>query len=261
MNLKGHYLVTAAAVLSALVTPVVVSAASSDDGPDANASGKKKNDPVQIQVRNRSTGETGLVTTSTGYSMRLSNKQVGDGGGAIYGCRSTPTTEQCLNADNLNTGQAFFFRTQKGNTAGRIEAAGGVNAKPFTTNATGVATGLNADQVDGQSSSDVQQAARAGANCPIGTASTGVGSCVESSVRPAAPFASAAQVCGTSNRRLPLVSELIAARAAGVPVGDPELTESVYQNGAVFEVTGINSAGNPQAVAIGTAASFRCVSD
>ena len=33
MNLKGHYLVTAAAVLSALVTPVVVSAANSDDGP------------------------------------------------------------------------------------------------------------------------------------------------------------------------------------------------------------------------------------
>jgi len=261
MNLKGHYLVTAAALLSALVTPVVVSAASGDDGPKADAAGKKKGDPVQIQVRNRSRGETGLVTVSTGYSMRLSNKQVGDGGGAIYGCRSAPNTEQCLNADNLNTGMAFFFRSQKGNTAGRIEAAGGANAKPFTTNATGVATGLNADQVDGLGAAEVEQGARAGSNCPAGTASTGVGSCFESAPRTAAPFATAAQTCGSVNRRLPLVSELISARAAGVAIADSELSESVYQNGAAFEVTAINSAGNPVAVPIGTAAPFRCVSD
>ena len=71
-----------------------------------------------------------------------------------------------MNADNLNTGMAFFFRTQKGNTAGRIEASGGANAKPFTTNATGVATGLNADQVDGQSDSDIQQARTLGRELP-----------------------------------------------------------------------------------------------
>ncbi|MBA2506512.1 MAG: hypothetical protein H0V29_11300 [Thermoleophilaceae bacterium] len=240
---------------------MVVSAANNDDGPTAKAAGNKKGDPLQIQVRNRSRGESGLVTVSTGYSMRLSNKQVGDGGGAIYGCRSAPNTESCVNADNLNTGLGFFFRTRKGNTAGRIEAAGGVNAKPFTTNATGVATGLNADQVDGQGAAELAQSTRAGGNCPTGTANTGVGSCVESTPRPAAAFAGAAQVCGAANRRLPLVSELIAARAAGVALADSELTESVYQNGAAFEVTAINSAGNPAAVPIGTAAPFRCVSD
>ncbi|MBA3300499.1 MAG: hypothetical protein H0T15_01395, partial [Thermoleophilaceae bacterium] len=230
---------TAAALLSALVTPVVVSAASGDDAPQADAAGKKKGDPVQIQVRNRSRGETGLVTVSTGYSMRLSNKQVGDGGGAIYGCRSAPNTESCVNADNLNTGLAFFFRSQKGAAAGRIEAAGGANAKPFTTNATGVATGLNADQVEGQEPGDIAQSARSGGSCPAGTASTGVGSCVESALRPGATFANAAQICGAANRRLPLVSELFAVRAAGVGLGDPELSESVYQNGPNFEVTAV----------------------
>ena len=45
-----------------------------------------------------------------------------------------------------------------GNQVGSITSAN-KNAAPFTTNATGVATGLNADQVDGQSASQIQTAA------------------------------------------------------------------------------------------------------
>jgi hypothetical protein len=55
---------------------------------------------------------------------------------------------------NLEKGRAFEFATD-GAEGGQITAAGGDNAKPFTTNATGVATGLNADRVDSKSAGDL----------------------------------------------------------------------------------------------------------
>lgn len=259
MSLKGHYLVTSAALLSALVTPVVVMGAGS--GPTAQTAGKKKSDPVQIQVRNRSRGETGLVTVSDGYSMRLSNKQVGDGGGAIYGCRSATGKESCVNADNLNTGLAFFFRSQKGATAGRIEASGGANAKPFTTNATGVATGLNADQVDGQSADEVISNARGGGACPQGTANANVGSCVELATRASQSYSDAAKACGSLHRRLPTPGELIAfAGQQGVTFtnGENELTGNLSEAGGTFSVITVSPAGAPGIVAFATAANYRC---
>jgi hypothetical protein len=97
------------------------------------------------------------TTTSTGgYATRQSNKST-TGGGAVYGCRSTtggsaatPPTNPCLRVNNLSTGFAFEFNAQSGASAGLITVGGGGDAKkPFTTNATGVATGLNADRVDG----------------------------------------------------------------------------------------------------------------
>ena len=109
------------------------------------------------------TKETSIVssnpatTTATGgYATRQSNKST-TGGGAVYGCRSTtggsaatPPTNPCLRANNLATGFAFEFNAQNGASAGLITVGGGGDAKkPFTTNATGVATGLNADRVDG----------------------------------------------------------------------------------------------------------------
>ena len=90
-------------------------------------------------------------TTPT-YGTRQSNKKDGDGGGAIYGCRSTPGQRACIRSNNLNGGRAFEFATA-GNEAGRIET-GNPTGAPFTTNATGVATGLNADQVDGKDATD-----------------------------------------------------------------------------------------------------------
>jgi hypothetical protein len=97
--------------------------------------------------------ETEIIASTSTYGTRQSNKSR-DGGGAIYGCRSgaggSPAgNEPCIRSVNLSNGRAFEFVAQAGAEAGRIEAAGGDNAKPFTTNATGVATGLNADRVDG----------------------------------------------------------------------------------------------------------------
>lgn len=103
-----------------------------------------------------------------GYSTRQSNLS-DSGGGAIYGCRSqaggsraTPTPQNpCVRANNLSRGLAFEFNSSVGDVVGAITAGGGGDAKkPFTTNATGVATGLNADRVDNLDAAGIVTAAR-----------------------------------------------------------------------------------------------------
>ena len=100
--------------------------------------------------------ETEIISDSTTYGTRQSNKRDGDGGGAIYGCRSATGNEPCLRAVNLKGGRAFEF-SSVGKEGGRIEL-GDATGAPFTTNATGVATGLNADRLDGKEASDLAAA-------------------------------------------------------------------------------------------------------
>jgi hypothetical protein len=101
--------------------------------------------------------ETQIISDNSTYGTRQSNLRNGDGGGAIYGCRSAANREPCIRANNLNTGRAFEFATD-GNEGGRITTKD-ANGAPFTTNATGVATGLNADRVDGKNAADFAAAA------------------------------------------------------------------------------------------------------
>jgi hypothetical protein len=96
--------------------------------------------------------ETEIIANNSTYGTRQSNKKDGDGGGAIYGCRSSAGNEPCVKAVNLKGGRAFEFNTV-GPEGGRIETGSPAGA-PFTTNATGVATGLNADRVDGKQAAD-----------------------------------------------------------------------------------------------------------
>jgi len=96
--------------------------------------------------------ETEIIADNGTYGTRQSNKKDGDGGGAIYGCRSNAGAEPCVRANNLKGGRAFEFETV-GKEAGRIEV-GDTTGAPFTTNATGTATGLNADKVDGKEAAD-----------------------------------------------------------------------------------------------------------
>jgi len=109
-----------------------------------------------------------MTTTTGGYVTRQSNLST-DGGGAIYGCRSkaggsaaTPKPQNpCVRANNLSTGYAFEFNAANGDVGGLISVGPGGDAKkPFTTNATGVATGLNADEVDGLDGAQLIAAAR-----------------------------------------------------------------------------------------------------
>jgi hypothetical protein len=139
----------------------------------ASAATVAAGDPIRTEVRNGTTGkETEIIgqfdaTTGTkgGYVTRQSNTQTGSkaGGGAIYGCRgaaggTASGSAPCLRASNLAAGFAFEF-AGGGDVVGQISVGdaktANAKAKPFTTNATGVATGLNADQVDGKSASDI----------------------------------------------------------------------------------------------------------
>jgi hypothetical protein len=143
---QGRYLLASAIVLAFAVAPFAMAAG--------------EGNPVRLGVRNpggngsvSASSETQIIAVNSTYGTRQSNK--GEGGGAIYGCRSVPGNEPCLRATNLKTGRAFEFESN-GAEGGFIGAIGGDNAKPFTTNATGVATGLNADRVDGFDAVDLQ---------------------------------------------------------------------------------------------------------
>ena len=83
----------------------------------------------------------------------------------IYGCRSKPGREPCVRSNNLKDGRAFEFATN-GAEAGRIDVKD-ASAKPLTTNATGVATGFNADRVDGLDGGRVDFRAGVGGSAEI----------------------------------------------------------------------------------------------
>ncbi len=106
--------------------------------------------------RSALSAETQIIADNGSYGTRQSNKRIGDGGGAIYGCRSDATHEPCIRANNLKDGRAFEFAT-KGKTAGKIEV-GDTSGAPFTTNATGKVENLDADKLDGKDSAEFASA-------------------------------------------------------------------------------------------------------
>ncbi|HWI22652.1 MAG TPA: hypothetical protein VNT22_08570 [Baekduia sp.] len=147
-NKTGLWVVLSSVLLAALVTPF---AFASGEGKDVRGGARNPSSNSSLSYSK----ETQLIANTSTYGTRQSNKST-SGGGAVYGCRSlaggTPAhNEPCVRASNLNTGLAFEFASAKGTLGGTIAVgAGGDAVKPFTTNATGVATGLNADRVDGK---------------------------------------------------------------------------------------------------------------
>ena len=124
-------------------------------------------------ARGALTKETQIIASSpiNTYGTRQSN--LGAGGGAIYGCRAVlgadpanpAQTTPCVRVNNLANGLAFQFVSNSG-TLGGIFQVGPVfatpnpNARPFITNATGVATGLNSDKLDGRDAEQIIAEAR-----------------------------------------------------------------------------------------------------
>jgi hypothetical protein len=158
---RTRSVVIATGMLALAITPFAVAATGS---------------PLREGLRNGTTRqETQIISnvasttrTTGGYSTRQSNLST-SGGGAVYGCRSaaggsaaTPTPQNpCIRANNLSSGYAFEFNASDGPIVGLISAgAGGDAKKPFITNATGVATGLNADRVDNLDAAQIVAAAR-----------------------------------------------------------------------------------------------------
>jgi hypothetical protein len=122
-------------------------------------------DPMIAGGRTTFTKITRVLGDSTTYATQQSNLHQGDGGAARYGCRSSAANEFCLLSKNTGGGGSFRFQSLSSLLGGSIEVnppSGKTadDAKPFTTNAHGVATGLNADEVDGMSADDIVKAAK-----------------------------------------------------------------------------------------------------
>lgn len=156
MRAQGPWLVVSAIVLGLIISSIAAAATGTS---------------IFGGQRNPTNGgtfssETQIIANNGTYGTRQSNKS-DRGGGAIYGCRSTAGGSEkgenpCIRANNLAGGRAFEFTTSGGPEVGEITSSN-ANAAPFITNAHGVATGLNADKVDGKSADDITTQAHADA--------------------------------------------------------------------------------------------------
>jgi hypothetical protein len=134
---QGPWILAAAVAAALLVTPFAVAA-----GEGRPLIGGKRNPGADASAALAT--ETQIIANNRTYGTRQSNKS-DNGGGAIYGCRSRAGgtergNEPCVRARNLSDGRAFEFESSGGPEVGVIRS-GNPNAAPFTTNATGVATG------------------------------------------------------------------------------------------------------------------------
>jgi hypothetical protein len=147
---QGPWVVASAVVLGLLISSFAV--ASGEGNPLLG--GKRNPGANESSALSK---ETEIIANTSTYGTRQSNKS-DNGGGAIYGCRSKAGGsekgfEPCIRTNNLADGRAFEFESN-GPEVGRIVNEN-VNGAPFTTNAKGVASGLNADQVDGKSAAEI----------------------------------------------------------------------------------------------------------
>src|SRR4051812_36869898 len=163
---KRTFILASAALVAVAIAPFALAAG--EGNPVRGGSRNPSSDPSIAFTR-----ETQIIADNSTYGTRQSNKS-DNGGGAIYGCRSgaggsAKGNEPCLRASNLAKGSPFES-APNGDTGAFIDVPGGDNAKPFTTNAPGVATGLNADRLDGMNAADIIKAA--GGTPPAGGSTT-----------------------------------------------------------------------------------------
>lgn len=254
-------------------------------------------DNLREGVRNPTSGaatsETQIIarTGVDTYGTRQSN--LGDGGSAIYGCRSSldpqaigdpKKSTPCIRANNLANGKAFDFQVKLSRIAGTIQIGPSLtvpkpDSAPFITNGTGVAVGLNADRVDSLNGNEiVTQAANAavaaiqgggggGGACPANTKLAG-GGCLETSARPALSFAGASEACAAAGRRLVPPDILLGARTAdGINLGGGEMSADVTVNsvgalglgGVTQGYVTVTDGGAVGTEGLGTARAFRCI--
>ena len=144
---RGHgpWIVIASVLVALLVTPFALAAG--------------ENRPLRGGARNPSpnaslsfTRETQIIANNS--DLRHPPVEQVDHAAAARSTAAAPAparTRAC-GRSNLSNGRAFSFATNSGTEVGRID--GPSTAAPFTTSATGVATGLNADKVDGKDAAD-----------------------------------------------------------------------------------------------------------
>lgn len=157
----GRAVALAGAVIAIAAAPVALAAGSNPSAKAASASGKGTliggiHNPAGSTFANT----TGLFGTMKGWVARIQNQ--GSGGGVTLLCKSS-TGGSCLESSNSSTGFAFDFRSG-GTTGGEITLKSAADV-PFTTNAHGLASGLNANYLQGDEASAFQLASK-----PIATA-------------------------------------------------------------------------------------------
>ena len=164
MQRQGPWLLASSLVLALLVAPFAI------------AAGEGK--PVKLGKRNPARGSAVRTTHVIAKTKRIGIPAVkiantGRGAAGDLSCRSaigsdpisTAKSMPCLRVVNGVAGKVFQFQGVTGTTLGVIQSGttftDNPNAKPFVTNATGEATGLNADKVDGKNAADIIAEARA----------------------------------------------------------------------------------------------------
>jgi hypothetical protein len=233
-GIRGRYLVGSALILAILVAPSLAGASGEGDAIEGGVRNPSNNQSTAL------TRETEILTENGTYGTRQSNKKKGDGGGAIYGCRSAPGREPCVRANNLENGRAFEFATANGTEGGFIDVGSGpVNTKavPFNTNAAARVPNLNADRVDDLHAADI--VAQAKDLWAVVTADGAVS-------RKNAAVASAAKLA-TGEYEV-VFDRDVAACAYNVSIGSSDTTEP-----ALGEAAASQRAGNAKAVAVVTA--------
>lgn len=148
----------------AIVAAPVALAAGGNLGHLAHAATLSDNTPMKGAIHNPASGSylktTGIFANFSSWDVRIQN--TGTGGAAQLGCKAGASGSACLASENSKGGLAFTFATT-GNTGGKILLTN-ANGAPFTTNAHGEATGLNANYLQGKTASEFQLANQPAAN-------------------------------------------------------------------------------------------------
>jgi hypothetical protein len=250
-------------------------------------------DSIREGVRNPAKGsatqETQIIanTGKDSYGTRQSN--LGDGGSAIYGCRSAldpqaigdpKRSTPCVRANNLANGKAFDFQVKLSRVAGTIQIGPSLttpkpDSAPFVTNGTGIAVGLNADRVDSLNGNEIVtqaaneavkaiQGAGGGSNaavCPANTTLAG-GGCIENAAHVALSYADAAAACASAGRRLVPPDVLLGARTlTAINLGGGEMSADV--TAATLALTQgyatVSDAGALGVQSLTSSTAFRCI--
>ena len=136
-----------------------------------------KHEPFIAGARTPSVGElvngTTLATNVSPFALDVTNRS-NRGGSLSLGCKSIagPGRRPCLRVNNRANGNAFDFRF-RGALGGVFQVGSDIlqaypEAQPFVTNATGVATGLNSDRVDGMHAQDIIDTAVSRSSVQVG---------------------------------------------------------------------------------------------
>lgn len=152
----------ALALAAATVAPAALAAGTGNGR--AHSAFLSDNKPLKGAIHNPASSAflrtTGIFANFSGWTARIQN--LGSGGAGVFGCKASGSSQACLASENGKGGLAFTFATN-GNVGGQILLTN-PNGAPFTTNAHGEATGLNANYLQGKQASEFQLASKPAAN-------------------------------------------------------------------------------------------------